>query len=98
MTWQQLRVLTEKWEWRDPRTGGVVTGFNPPESAKERRRKPFHITYVTKSGQVESGVCITLKVFLRHHQRMIQFTASNEIRRICDILVMEVDGIRIVAG
>lgn len=39
---------------------------------------------------------ITLKVFTREHQRMVKFCSSNQIRRIRDYLVLEIDGIRVV--
>ena len=104
MSWQQLRTLTEKWSWRDPKTGVRVQGFNPPEKAAEKRQVSYYIKYLTLRGAVEEGEVVTLKVFLHGglsgkgaHQRMIQFTASKQVRRICDILIIEIDGIRIIA-
>lgn len=97
MNWQDLRMLMEKWSWIDPRTGVRVTGFNPPVAAREVRRKSVYVKYLTLKGEVEEGRVECLKVFLDKHQRMIRFTASNQIRRICDILIMEVDGIRIIS-
>ena len=104
LSWQDLRKLTERWSWIDPRTGVRVTGFNPPDKAKEKRQVAYYIRYLTLRGVVEEGEVITLKVFLHGgqsgkgaHQRMIQFTASRQVRRICDILILEIDGIRIIA-
>lgn len=95
--WQEIRLLMEKWSWRDPRTGVRVTGFNPPDNAKEVKRESVYIKYLTLKGVVEEGRVECLKVFLDRHQRMIRFTDSGEIRRICDILIMEIDGIRIIS-
>ena len=102
--WQELRELTEKWQWRDPKTGVRVTGYNPPEKA-QKQQVPFYIKYLTLRGVVEEGNCICLKVFLHGgisgkgaHQRMIQFVESKQVRRICDILIMEVDGMKIISG
>ena len=96
MNWQDLRKLTEKWQWRDPKTNVLVRGYNPPEQAKEKQQVSFYIKYLTLRGVVEEGHVICLKVFLDKHQRLIQFTESKQIRRVCDILIMEVDGIRII--
>lgn len=64
---------------------------------------PFYIRYLTLRGVVEEGTVVCLKVFLHGgrsgkgaHQRMIQFVESRQVRRICDLLIMEVDGIRVV--
>lgn len=99
ISWQQLRNLTERWEWDDPRTGVHVTGFNPPAQARNKRQKPFYIKYVTKKGVLEEGEVICLKVVsLQRHQRMIKFVASNQVRIVNDILIIEVDGFRVIAG
>ena len=96
MSWQALRI-TERWSWIDERSGVRTTGYNPPEKAKGKQQVPFHIKYLTLRGVVEEGNVICLKVFLDKHQRMIQFLESKQIRRVCDILIMEVDGIRIIS-
>lgn len=99
ISWQQLRVVMEQWQWQDPKTGVTVTGYNPPEKAKGKRQKPFYLKYVTKKGVLEEGECICLKVTsLQRHQRMVQFVASRQIRIVCDILIVEVNGLRVVAG
>ncbi len=96
ISWQQLRILMEQWEWRDARTGAKVSGLNPPADALERQQKPFYFRAITGSGEVIAGQAICLKVFLRQHQRLVKFTASGEMRRIRDYLVIEVNGIRVI--
>lgn len=97
MSYQDLRKLCERWSWIDRRTGVRVTGYNPPAEAAGRRQVPFYIKYLTLRGVVEQGNVICIRVFLRQHQRMIQFVESKQIRRICDLLIIEVDGIRIIS-
>lgn len=98
MSWEAVRTLTEKFEWRDPKSGIVTRGFNPPggKDGKGVSRVPFHIRYVTGKGVCESGFCVCLKVYPAVRQRMIQFVESKQIRRVRDYLIMEIDGIRIV--
>lgn len=88
----------EKFEWNDRRTGVRITGYNPPKDALNIDRKRVYIRYLTKRGVVEQGEVQCLKVFLDRHQRLIRYVNSGEIRRICDILIIEIDGIRIIAG
>lgn len=97
-SWNEVRDLTEKFEWKDAKTGVTVRGFNPPggKDGKGVSRVPFHIRYVTGKGVCESGFCICLKVYPELKQRMIQFVESKQIRRVRDYLIMEIDGIRIV--
>ena len=98
MSWEAIRTLTEKFTWRDQKTGVQVTGFNPPggKDAKGVSRVPYHLRYVTGKGVCESGTVVTIKVFPRLKQRMIQFVESKQIRRVRDYLIIEIDGIRIV--
>lgn len=96
ISWQQLRNYMEQWTWKDPRTGSQVTGFNPPDGAKDKRQKPFFFRAITSKGEVISGEAVCLKVFLDSRQRMVRFVNSGEIRRIRDYLVMEVNGMRVV--
>ena len=86
----------EQWIWTDPKTGVQVTGFNPPDKAKDKRQKPFYFKAITIKGEAISGEAICLKVFLDSHQRMVKFTQSGQVRRIRDYLVMEVNGVRVV--
>lgn len=96
ISWQQLRNYMEQWTWKDLRTGCEVTGFNPPENAKEKRQKPFYFRAITGKGEVISGEAICLKVFLDSKQRMVKLTQSGQVRRIRDYLVMEVNGVRVI--
>lgn len=96
ISFQELRNHTEKWIWKDPKTGLTVTGYNPPENAKEKQQKPYFVKYVTGRGVLEQGEVITLKVDLRRHQRMVKFVTSGECRWIRDYLIVEVDGMKVV--
>ena len=96
ISFQSLRNVTEKWTWRDKRTGVMTTGYNPPKDAIEKRQKPYYIRYITSKGITEEGEVITLKVNLRKMQRMVKFTASNQVRWVRDYLVIEVDGMRVM--
>ena len=98
MSWFEIRTLTEKFTWRDAKSGVQVTGFNPPGGKDGRgvKRVPFHIRYISGKGCVEEGFCICLKVYPELRQRMVQFVESKQIRRVRDYLIMEIDGIRIV--
>ena len=96
ISFQQLRNLTEKWTWKDPKTGLQVVGYNPPENAENKQQKPYFVKYVTGTGVLERGEVITLKVDPRRRQRMVKFVASGECRWIRDYLIIEVDGMRIV--
>lgn len=95
ISYQSLRNVTEKWTWRDPRTGTQTTGYNPPTDAKDKRQKPYFIRYITSRGITEQGEVITLKVDTTRHQRLVKFTASNQCRIVRDYLVIEVDGMRV---
>lgn len=95
-SWQNLRLYTEKWQWIDPVTRLATTGYSHPQTAINPSRKPFFIRYVTRSGRLECGNAVVLRVRTDIHQRMIQFVESQEIRWVCDCLVIEVDGTRFV--
>jgi hypothetical protein len=96
ISFQAVRNLTEKFSWRDPKTGARVTGFNPPADAKEKQQVPYFVKYVTGRGVLEQGEVITLKVDLRRHQRKVKFINSNQIRILRDYLIIEIDGFRVV--
>ena len=91
-----LRQFCEKWQWIDPRSNQLVTGYIHPQTARKVERKPFYIKFLTKTGHVDEGECVCLKVDVLRHQRMVQFVKSKEIRIVNDILVIEVDGIRFI--
>lgn len=95
-SYQNIRNYAEKWQWRDPKSKIMTTGYMVPKSAKEVSQVPVFIKYVTLKGNLESGNVITLKVNARRHQRMIKFIESNEIRWISDYLVISIDGTRFI--
>ncbi len=95
-SYTELRRYCEKWQWTDPRSGVKTTGYVHPQTAKGVQRVPFFIKFVTKSGHVDQGNCVCLSVDTDRHQRKVQFLASNEIRVVNDILVIEVDGTRFI--
>lgn len=96
MSYQLIRNYTEKFSWIDRKSGLKQQGFNPPRGAIDVQRVPFFIRFITQTGKLESGYATCIKVDLRRKQRMIQFVESNEIRRVCDYLILEIDGIRFV--
>ena len=96
ISWQQIRSITEQWTWTERRTGARRSGFYPPQDAIKPQQKPYYVRAITSRGELIEGTVITLKVFTREHQRMVKFITSNQIRRIRDYLVMEIDGIRVV--
>ncbi len=94
--WEHIRNYAEKWQWRE----GAVrkTDYNVPERyRKSARQVPYYIRAVTLKGELIEGEVITLKVFTQEAQRLIKFVNSNEIRRICDFLIIEIDGVRFIA-
>lgn len=97
-SFQQLRDYMEKWQWRDPHSGITTTGYNVPQSAiKTAKRVPVHLKFLTLDGRLEQGNVVCLKVDVRRHQRTVQFVESKEFRRVCDYLILEVDGTRFYA-
>ena len=95
-SYTELRRYTEKWQWDDPRAGHRVTGFDPPQTARNASRMPFYIKFLTKTGHVDEGTCVCLSVDIMRHQRKVKFVESGEIRVVNDILVLEVDGTRFI--
>lgn len=93
-----LRYYTERWEWEDPNTKVKVRGYNVPDAARKTAHQvPYFIRYLTLSGVCECGMVITLKLFRDRRQRLIKFVESGECRRICDILIIEADGVRFIS-
>lgn len=95
-SYTNLRQYTEKWQWIDPRSHQLVTGYVHPQSATKVERYPFYIKFLTKTGHIDEGNCICLSVNTLTHQRRVQFLASKDIRWVNDILVLEVDGTRFI--
>lgn len=94
--WEHIRNYAEKWEWEEARTHFRRTGFNVPKGARNAHQVPFFIRCITLKGEVMTGEVVCLKVFLPQRQRLIMFTQSHQMRRICDCLIMEIDGVRFV--
>lgn len=95
-SYTELRMFVERWQWDDLRTGKRVTGFDPPQTARNVERKSFYIKFLTKTGHVDEGACVCLSVDTMRHQRKVQFVESGEIRVVNDILVLNVDGTRFI--
>lgn len=95
-SYTNLRAYTEKWQWIDPRSKQLVTGYVHPQTATKVERHPFFIRFLTKTGHVDEGNCVCLSVNTLTHQRKVRFVASGEIRVVNDILVLEVDGTRFI--
>ncbi len=90
-----IRNLCELYEW-ETQYGLMTRGFVPPKAAKKLSRVPFFVRYVTRSGRLEQGMCVSLKINRRKGMRLIQFVKSNEIRWIYDILMIEVNGFKVI--
>lgn len=88
-----IRNFTEKFRWKDAKTGKECTGFNPPQNAKDVNRVPFYIRFITKDGRMEDGVVTCVSVLPKKLQRRIRFEASGEFRLVRDYLIIEVDGV-----
>ncbi len=95
-SYTELRRFCEKWQWTDPRSRHYVTGYVHPQTARDVERVPFFIRFLTKTGHVDEGNCVCLSVDVMRHQRKVKFVQSGEIRVVNDILVLEVDGTRII--
>ena len=95
-SYQNPRPFGERWPGIDPRSGQQVTGYVHPQTARNVKRKSFYIKFLTKTGHVDEGECVCLKVDILRHQRKVQFVNSGEIRVVNDILVLEVDGTRFI--
>lgn len=95
-SYTELRMFMERWQWDDPRIGKRVTGFDPPQTARNVERKSFYIKFLTKTGHVDEGTCVCLSVDTMRHQRKVKFVESGEVRVVNDILVLNVDGTRFI--
>lgn len=95
-SYQNIRNYAEKWQWRDPKSKIMTTGYLAPANATEVQPVPIFITYVTLKGELEKGNVVTLKVNPQKHQRMVKFVESGEIRVVNDYLVISIDGTRFI--
>lgn len=89
-----LRLVTERTNRRmirDPKTGKLMEAIE---------RVPFRLWYVAANGDVIRGdECVTVAVYIQPRKgtsRLVQFTASGQMRRIRDICIMRIDDKRIV--
>lgn len=94
LSYTTIRNYAERFSWQEG--GETKQGINPPAHAVNIQHVPYYVKYVTSKGVLEEGLVITLKVYPDLHQRMIQFVKSQEIRRIRDYLIIEIDGHRFV--
>ena len=92
LSWNTIRNYAERFSWQEH--GETKQGINPPPHATNIQHIPYYIKYITSKGILEEGMVITLKVFPDKRQRLIQFITSQEIRRIRDYLIIEIDGHR----
>lgn len=96
-SYQNVRNYAEKWQWEDPKTKILTTGYMVPASARKKQRVPIFVRYVTLKGDLECGNVVTLKVNPRRHQRLVQFVDNpSAIRVINDYLIISIDGTRFV--
>lgn len=93
-SWQRIREYTEQWDWTDAVTGLRTIGFNPPKSARDAKRRPFHIKYVTGNGHLVVANAVCIKVDRRKHMRRLQFLPGNKIEWCRDYLIIEINGTR----
>ena len=91
LSWNLIRNYAERWSWIGY-DGKRHVGLDVPDGAIHPQRVPYDIKYITSQGLVESARVVTLKVFPKSRQRLIQCVQSNEIRRIRDYLIIEIDG------
>lgn len=93
-SYTRIRDFAERWTWIDPVTHQQRDGYNPPANAINPQRKPFHLLAMTEDGRRIEGDCITLRVNTSLHCRDVEFVNSGETRRISDLFIIEIDGVR----
>lgn len=94
VSFQRIREFAERFTWTDPVTSQPREGYNPPKGALHVNRKPFHIKFLTESGKLIEGDCITLRVNTSLHTRDVMFVNSREVRQVSDLFIIEIDGVR----
>ncbi len=93
---EHIRNYAEKWYWMEG--GQRKVGYNVPDRYRDTAHQlPFHIRCITLDGALVEGDVICIKVFPEKRQRLIRFVNSNQIRRICDCLIISIDGTRFIA-
>ena len=72
LDYSQIRNYAEQFCWIDPVTGLTCTGFNPPQNAVDKRRRPFTITWLTEEGIPYRGRAVCIGVNTRQRSRRLQ--------------------------
>ena len=72
LDYSQIRNYAEQFCWIDPVTGITCTGFNPPQNAVDKRRRPFTITWLTEEGIPYRGRAVCIGVNTRQRSRRLQ--------------------------
>lgn len=93
-SYTRVREYAERFDWEDPLTHERRVGHNPPPQALHVARHPFHILALTEDGRRMEGEVVCLKVNAQQNMRLIKFVSSGEIRWVCDLLIIEIDGVR----
>lgn len=94
ISYLRIREYAERWMWTDPKTGRKREGYDAPQDAPDRERKPYYVKALTEGGKLIEGECITLRVNTSLHSREVKFINSGEIRQISDLFIIEIDGVR----
>ena len=94
ISYLRIREYAERWSWTDPATGKKRIGYDAPADAPDRQRHPFYMKALTDSGHIIEGECVTLSVNTSLHSRTVRFTASGEVRKVSDLFIIEIDGVR----
>ena len=92
--YDHIRDYAERWQWTDPQTHQLVTGYDPPESAPDAHRLPFHIKALTKKGELIDDRAVCLSVDTRLHLRTLRVESRPYPIDVYDSLIIEIDGIQ----
>lgn len=98
-SYTHIRDYAERWTWRDPLSGVLQEGFDPPSNARDKQRKPFHIVAITKDGRRIEGDVVTLNVrpYGATTLRDVKFVQSGEVRMVDDQRIVSIDGVRFIS-
>lgn len=98
-SYQHIRDYAERWTWIDPCTGIRQEGFDVPQNAIDKRRKPFHLVAITKDGRRLEGDVVTLNVrpYGATSLREVKFVQSGEVRMVDDQRIVSIDGVRFIS-
>lgn len=95
ISFNMIRMYAEKFSYTDEQ-GLSRVSFNPPAGARDVKRVPFFISFITKEGRLVEGNVICISVDLARRQRKVQFVESGEIRRVRDYLICAIDGVKFI--